>query len=373
MIKFDFGKSCYSCTACSSVCPKNTISFNLELLPQLDYEKCVDCGNCENVCIQLHEKKYSANLSIDAEGYACKSINDKIRKKSSSGGVFYHLAKSIIDDGGYVCGCVYDENFMPKHILTNKLDDVEFMMGSKYVQSDLGTCLVQIKNALINDKKVLFSGVPCQLAAIDVIVNECRENLLLVGVVCHGSIDRKLWKSYLDQERKNGTITSVTMRDKSNGWLNYGLKFSFEDGSEHITYRKQNGYFLKCFTDGIFERDRCLNCNYKGDRIFADILLGDGWGIDKLFPEMVDQYGVSSVICFSEKGGRYLNVIRKFMKIKEIDVDKIVENNQRIISSPQENILRRKFLKEYENTPERIQEICKKYANPSVITRLRKK
>lgn len=56
------------------------------------------------------------------------------------------------------------------------------------------------------------------------------------------------------------SIIKVSMRDKTKGCLNYGLKFQFKNGAEHITFRKNDGYFLKCFTDGLFERNRCLSC-----------------------------------------------------------------------------------------------------------------
>ena len=55
------------------------------------------------------------------------------------------------------------------------------------------------------------------------------------------------------------------------GCLNYGLKFQFKNGTEHITFRKNDGYFLKCFTDGLFERNRCLSCEYKGCLLYTSI------------------------------------------------------------------------------------------------------
>jgi coenzyme F420-reducing hydrogenase beta subunit len=373
MINFAFDKWCYSCTACKTVCPKNAITYDELLLPMVDNEKCIGCGLCEKICIKLQEKSYNPQVSDIAEGYVCKSVDEEIRKNSSSGGVFYHLASQFIAKGGYVCGCVYDNDFMPKHILTNNLNDVKRMMGSKYVQSDLRECLIEIKRILKENKKVLFSGVPCQIAAVKAFVGNYTENLFLVGIVCHGSIDRRVWKSYLIAETNRGQIQSVTMRDKSKGWRNYGLKFGFKDGSEHITYRKQDGYFLKCFTDGILERDRCLNCNYKGNRIFADILLGDGWGMDKVFPEMDDSYGISAVICLTEKGVSTLQNICNKLEIKNISVQKILNSNPRIVSSPPENLARKKFQKEYMNESEMIQGICRKYATPTFAERIKKK
>ena len=80
------------------------------------------------------------------------------------------------------------------------------------------------------------------------------------------------------------------------------MKFQFKNGTEHITFRKNDGYFLKCFTDGLFERNRCLNCEYKGQNIMSDLLIGDAWGIEKVFPEFTDSLGCSAVLVLTEKG-----------------------------------------------------------------------
>lgn len=48
---------------------------------------------------------------------------------SKSGGAFYTLAKFFVSCGWYVCGAVYDENLNVKHIVSNKLEDVERMRG----------------------------------------------------------------------------------------------------------------------------------------------------------------------------------------------------------------------------------------------------
>ena len=371
MVQFDFQQECYSCSACSSVCPTGSISFNETLHPVINKEKCINCGKCNNVCIRKVGKPYQPILPKDSKGFVCRNRNDSVREKSSSGGCFYALAQTIIDLHGVVCGCVYDDTFMPRHIVTDNITDVERMMGSKYVKSDMANCLSELREYSKKQIPILFTGVPCQVAAAKRIIKD-YENVFFVSVVCHGSIERNVWTSYLQNERNCGEIVYVTMRDKSRDWLDYGLRFRFADGSEHITYRRSNGYFLKCFTDGLLERDRCLNCEYKGTNQYADIMLGDGWGMAERFPDLVDRLGVSSVICLNERGRKLLHLCSEKLMMHPIEVEEIIRTNQRIISPALENPKRKQFMQQYEMAPEKIQALCEKYAtsNRSLVAKM---
>lgn len=369
MISFDFEKECYSCAACINVCSQNAISFDNDLYPVINKEKCINCGMCDKVCVRENEEPYKNELVYDTWGSLCKNRDLEQRKQGSSGGIFILLANKVLSGGGYVCGCIYDDSFMPRHVVSNEKDTVLKMMGSKYVMSNIGHCIREMQDLLKNGYTVLFSGVPCQTAA----VYQCLKiysKLILVSVVCHGSISRKTWKSFLEEKKQTGIIKDITMRDKSHGWLNYGLKISYKDGTEKITYRKEDGYFLKCFTSGLFERDRCLTCKYKGDKIFADILLGDGWGVDIICPELADEYGVSSVICLSDRGKRLFDSILNAVIYKAVNTRLLIEYNQRIISPAPENIRRKKFYKEITNNPSKIDSICENFSKETMIRRL---
>lgn len=144
---------CIHCKGCQNICPKKAISFhqiNSKLiLPKVEEESCINCGLCIKVCPNLLEpKKYERNH----EAFACYNKDIKIKKESSSGGVFFALAEYIIEKKGYVVGTIFDEKFLPKHIVTNNIENVKKMMGSKYTQSDLGNVYYEIKKYWIIKK-----------------------------------------------------------------------------------------------------------------------------------------------------------------------------------------------------------------------------
>ena len=35
---------------------------------------------------------------------------------------FFKLAQKVLEMDGYVCGCIYDDKFMPKHIVSNEIE-----------------------------------------------------------------------------------------------------------------------------------------------------------------------------------------------------------------------------------------------------------
>ena len=69
------------------------------LYPTIDNDKCIQCGKCLKVCKNVKLNDESQKI------YACWSKDNNLRAKSSSGGVFSHLAEYVIVNG-VVCVCM---------------------------------------------------------------------------------------------------------------------------------------------------------------------------------------------------------------------------------------------------------------------------
>lgn len=131
-------KDCTGCGLCVSECPQKCISMvsigSLEhLSPHINTNKCNNCGFCKKHCPSINNAKKE---KIHA-AYAAWSKDEKEYKSSSSGGAASVFSKFIVSKGGVVYGCAILPNIEVKHIRVDRLEDLEKLKGSKYVQSSI--------------------------------------------------------------------------------------------------------------------------------------------------------------------------------------------------------------------------------------------
>lgn len=60
------------------------------------------------------------------------------------------------------------------------------LRGSKYVQSYMGTVYRTVEQRLRDNRYVLFSGTPCQVAGLKAFLGKTYDRLLTVDIICHG-------------------------------------------------------------------------------------------------------------------------------------------------------------------------------------------
>jgi len=203
MIKLCPSEVCTGCSSCINACPKNCIKMieNLEgfLYPVIDNKLCVECGMCQNVCPELNIVPKNSNPIV----YASWSLKDKIRMSSSSGGLFFAIAQHIINKGGVVYGVVFNDDMSVSHKSAVTLDELRFMQGSKYIQSNINMTYKEALSYLKKDRYVMFTGTPCQIAGFKSFLgNKIYNNLILVDIVCHGTPPAKMLKWYLNELKK---------------------------------------------------------------------------------------------------------------------------------------------------------------------------
>ncbi len=203
------------------------------LYPEVDRERCVDCGLCEKVC--SFNDHYDTSLNLERPlAYAARHKDPNEMVTSRSGAAFIAISDYILELGGVVYGAGYADHFRVVHKRATTKDERNEFKGSKYVQSDMNTVFHQVKQDLRNGLTVLFSGTPCQTSGLDSYVGKrLRENLFLVDVVCHGVPGPYLWRDYIAYlENKQGSpIVWVDFRDKQKyGWTAHHETFKFFKG-----------------------------------------------------------------------------------------------------------------------------------------------
>lgn len=266
------------------------------------------------------------------KAYAVYNKNDEIRKKSSSGGVFYELAKETIHQNGVVFGAGFDNEWNVVHGHAEDLSGVEAFLGSKYAQSSMGDCYKLVKTYLELGKLCLFSGTPCQVAGLKAFLGKEYNNLLTVDFICHGVPSRSVWREYVKYKSGNELIKNISFREKTEGWLSFSMKFQFNDDTE---YRKNlsKDLFLRGFLQDIYLRPSCYSCAFKGIDRKSDITLADYWGIQQDLPEMFDDKGTSFVMVHTELGEKYWTKILPNVVCREVDAAKPLSYNSAALYS----------------------------------------
>ena len=164
------------------------------LMPYIDQEKCIDCSVCDKIC-PIITPKVNENQLLQIYAACAK---DEIRMNSSSGGIFTILSNAILEDGGVVCGASYAKDFLGvEHILIEKPEEVISLQGSKYVQSSINRSYQKVKKILEENRKVLFSGTPCQVAGLKHYLGKEYHNLFTVDLICHGVPSPKAYRRFI--------------------------------------------------------------------------------------------------------------------------------------------------------------------------------
>lgn len=321
---------CTGCFGCYNFCPSNAIKMDYYkegfLVPVIIRDKCQNCGLCLSICpIYNFTNQNNSNLKIPIV-YASWTNNPFIRYISSSGGIFYEIAKYILKRGGIIYGVGWDSNLMVKHIRITKEKDLIKLTGSKYLQSNVGFTFKQAIKDLNANKLVLFSGTPCQIAVLKKYKEEFK-NLFLVEVLCHGIPSKLVFDYYIKSKFSKHQIKSINFRDKRYSWNDFVINIKFEGKPEYVKHHSIDEFFFG-YLKNFFLNDACYECSFATLPRQGDITLGDFWDPNQKYNQKL---GVSLMLVNNK---RAYNMIQQISNIKIFKEDLLyaINGNPRINS-----------------------------------------
>ena len=256
--------------------------------------------------------------------YSAWSLDNEVRKNSTSGGIFTELAKQAIREGYWIAGAKYNDDFSVEHDLIKKKEDIKILRQSKYVQSDMSKIRKKME-----DKKVMFVGSPCQCASV--------KADLKIDFICRGMPVKKAYQKYLEMLEKqyNSKITRVWFKNKELGWNNFSTRVDFENGHHYLKKYNQDLYMKAYLVENIMMKKSCYACQYKGEERVSDITLGDFWG-------RRDPMGISFVMLNTPKGEKLFNKIKIYKELASLEEAKV--KNPCLYKCPKEGLRRDEFL-----------------------------
>ena len=303
---------CSGCGLCTTACINNAITLEKDeygfLYPTINNSKCINCNACVRICPFTNDYLALQDGGDVHIAYAFKNT-ETIRKHSASGGFFSYISDYVLKENGVVYGAIFDNKLHVKHDRATTTDERDQMRGSKYIQSNLMSVFNELIDDIKSDRWILFSGTPCQCAAIKKKIDSLNyDKIIYVELICHGVVSEQFFEEYISEiNHKYGKrIVSYNFRDKKYGWQT--VSGTFDDGT---TYYNKNDYFYPVYSMHVVQRPSCYKCVYANNKRISDFTIGDFWGADSKYPEIYDKFGISLVLVNTKKGRVFLDQMQK--------------------------------------------------------------
>lgn len=321
-------RQCTMCNACALICPRECIEPQKDKhlwFMTIDKSRCVECHLCETVCPNLTKPPMKEAYNV----YAAWAKENRIRKNSASGGVAATLYSYALLSGMYIAGVTLDDKFEAHFEVTKKNTDISKFQNSKYTFSYTDNTFNKIAQLLKTNKKVLFIGLPCQVAGLKKFCQVKKvidDGLYTVDLICHGTP----LPEYLQEHIHNIELTKgiqaekVYFRDPRYGTGNFlftiygkqiissgNRKFSVKSQASPA-YKKlviSNDLYQIGYHNGWIYRECCYLCHYAQRKRVGDLTIGDFHGLGKVEPYNGPMDKVSCLFVNTQKGRAWLNKI----------------------------------------------------------------
>ncbi len=330
---------CTGCGACACACKKGFIAMRPDahgfLVPRVDMDRCIRCGQCLRACPQISGmKKEMAGWEVP-RAYAAQSTDLYTRYQSTSGGLFTEIAHHVLAKGGYVAGAIMDENLVVRHYLTDKAEDIMNLRQSKYVQSDKGDVFLAVRERIKEEKPVFFVGAPCEIAGLVFFLGERPPSLILADFICLGANSPLAFKNYIEQIQAKHHMRpgAVCFRHKGFGWAHACMRLDFPNGKRLIRPWFRDPYLRGFIEKSLFLRPCCYECRYKGFPRYSDLTLGDFWGVEQFFPKLDQTYGVSAICVHTKRGEALIQGIKDRVVLQPCHIRDIAAHNRQLLAS----------------------------------------
>lgn len=323
---------CTGCMECIDICPKGAVQVvdsMIEYNAIIDFDKCTKCNACHKACQNNHELMLAKPICWN-QGWAA---DENIREESSSGGLATAIELAFIRNGGVVCSCTFHSGRFEFDFAETE-GEVSKFLGSKYVKSNPGGIYKKVLKRLKDGEKILFVGLPCQVAAAKHYTKN-HQNLYTIDLICHGTPSPKILEKFLDDyDVKLVDLERIRFRVKNS--------FRLEQNGKQFAVPTVTDNYLMTFLNSTSYTENCYQCNYAQLGRVGDITLGDSWGSE--LEKKIQDKGVSLILCQSDKGK---NLIEKSdLVLTDVELKRAIEHNHQLQHPSQKPPQREAFFRE---------------------------
>lgn len=318
---------CTGCSACSNICRFDAILMKKDSngfsYPYVDEKRCVHCGACSKVChVVTPQNKYVPQSFFTYKG------SDDERLRSSSGAFFPLIAKFFLNKGYHIVGVIFADDFLStNYVVTQSLDVINDMRKSKYLEADVEDVYTRIKALLSSGEKVLFVGLPCQVAGL-LKYTGANDRLITVDLICFGAGAPNIYKDCLMSFIKEkgysvDDLRKIDFRHKPFIDNQHTVLDICVANEQYTLLAKQFPYYYG-FVNQLIFREACYDCKYNCLERCSDITIGDYLGDS-------DVMGKNVVFANTKAGERIIEKLRNKAVIEEMNSEDIEKNKRRFV------------------------------------------
>lgn len=271
--------ACTACGVCSAVCPVGCVSFSEDgngyVRSVIDELACCGCEECDAVC----PVDSTISLSSPSEAYAAWAGDPAVRRRGASGGVASALCAHVTSRGWWFSGVGLDERFHAQMSLSRDLTDLLGYGNSKYTFSSMDGVYEQAENVITAGGRILFIGLPCQVAAMRKYTEtkNLSDGLVTVDLVCHGVPPAVYLPQHVASVDPDGVADTLQFRDPAFGTQNHVLTLRKGGPKGEVVYREdvRIDLYQVGYHGGHIYRESCYSCPFARHERAGDLTLGD--------------------------------------------------------------------------------------------------
>jgi len=262
-------ETCAGCRGCITVCPANTLAYDLNLARPYQITPCVDCKACLDACPRTPASM--DKLSLDVIGPHLDVYNAKAsagNKRYQNGGAVTALLKTALDEGLADRVIAMGADRWAQKAYASVVSDssgLDKAAGSIYTNND---ALEAMKGIMRDDsiRSVAIVGTPCAMQSIGLLRKSSNEYAVkltqkirfAIGLFCFESFDDRL-------------VPEVTKRLGVPPWRI--AKMNAGEGRLTVTLRNDEVKTLPLSSLAGFVKPGCRKCNDFTSKL-ADISVG---------------------------------------------------------------------------------------------------
>lgn len=343
---------CTGCGACRNICPQKCIQYEKDELgveyANIDQKKCIECGLCNQVCPVLHLPE--GNQSTEC--YSAWSCDEDIRLTGASGGIATEFYCFAAENGVLFAGVEMDADFNAVYALEDK--EWGKFRNSKYVYSDTGFIFSKVKRELKSGRKIIFIGLPCQVAGIRNYLKTTKcdtKNLLTIDLVCHGVAPADYLKNHINylEIKSREKANQAMFRDPAEQTSTYTFSLKNQDGVFYKRKVNRNDRYQEGYHKGIVYRQNCYQCPFANKERMGDITLLDFSGVGKISKCEYDNKDVSCVLINTQQGKQWFGRLckQRDLYVEKRPINEVYNYEARLHSPTTIPKERAKFVKKY--------------------------